>query len=164
MSDQVALFRPCLAEPSGSVGRVLYWGSEGCCLAGSSLIPGRVSVLCPWARHFISHLVLVQQRKTYSGKVSKGAKIRNPYNQVPHLTQDTNGKETKSHLDTTKESQEVSPFPAGDHKAHIKRRAQRHSKHTTEKKKIYKRSTILERSVKYFTGGLNTVSRCQPHP
>ena len=25
-------------------------------------------------------------------KVSKGAKIRNRYNQVPHLTQDTNGK------------------------------------------------------------------------
>ena len=27
------------------------------------------------------------------GKVSKGAKIRNRYNQVPHLTQDTNGKD-----------------------------------------------------------------------
>ena len=25
-------------------------------------------------------------------KVSKGANIRNRYNQVPHLTQDTNGK------------------------------------------------------------------------
>ena len=25
-------------------------------------------------------------------KISKGAKIRNRYNQVPHLTQDTNGK------------------------------------------------------------------------
>ena len=31
------------------------------------------------------------------GKVSKGAKIRNRYNQVPHLTQDTNGKVTNSH-------------------------------------------------------------------
>ena len=26
----------------------------------------------------------------------------------------------------------VSPFPAGDHKAHINRHAQRHSKHKTE--------------------------------
>ena len=52
-------------------------------------------------------------------KVRKGAKIRNRYNQVPHLTQDTNGKVTNSQLDTTNESQEVSPFPAGDHKAHI---------------------------------------------
>ena len=26
-------------------------------------------------------------------KVSKGAKIRNRYNQVPYLTQDTNGKD-----------------------------------------------------------------------
>ena len=66
-------------------------------------------------------------------KVSKGAKIRNRYNQVPHLTQDTNGKVTNSQLDTTNECQEVSPFPAGDHKAHINRRAQRHSKHKTEK-------------------------------
>ena len=58
-------------------------------------------------------------------KVSKGAKIRNRYNQVPHLTQDTNGKVTNSQLDTINESQEVSPFPAGDHKAHINRRARR---------------------------------------
>ena len=71
-------------------------------------------------------------------KVSKGAKIRNRYNQVPHLNQDTNGKVTNSQLDTTNESQEVSSFPAGDHKAHINRCAQRHSKHKTEK---YKRST-----------------------
>ena len=46
-------------------------------------------------------------------QVSKGTKIRNRYNQVPHLTQDTNGKVTNSQLDTTNESQEVSPFPAG---------------------------------------------------
>ena len=53
-------------------------------------------------------------------KVSKGAKIKNRYNQVPHLTQDTNGRVTNSQLDTKNESQEVSPFPAGVHKAHIK--------------------------------------------
>ena len=40
-------------------------------------------------------------------KVSKGAKIRNRYNQVSHLTQDTNGKVTNSQLDTTNESQEL---------------------------------------------------------
>ena len=51
--------------------------------------------------------------------VSKGSNMRNRYNQVPHLTQDTNGKVTNSQLDTTNESKEVSPFVAGDHKAHI---------------------------------------------
>ena len=61
-------------------------------------------------------------------KVSKGAKIRNRYNQVPHLTQDTNWKVTNSQLYTTNESQEISPFPAGDHKAQMNRRAQRHNK------------------------------------
>ena len=55
-------------------------------------------------------------------KVSKGAKIRNRYNQAPHLTQDTNGKVTNSQLNTTNKSQEVSHFPAGDHKAKINRR------------------------------------------
>ena len=75
-----------------------------------------------------------------SVKVRKGEKIRNRYNQVPHLTQDTNGKVTNSQLDTTNESQEVSPFPAGDHKAHINRRTQRHMcEHKTEQK--HKRST-----------------------
>ena len=36
--------------------------------------------------------------------VSKGATIRNRYNQVPHLTQDTNWKVTNSQLDTTNDS------------------------------------------------------------
>ena len=76
--------------------------------------------------------LLVEVTLQFPMKVSKGAKIRNRYNQVPHLTQDTNGKVTDSQLDATNESQEVSPFPAGDHKAHINRRAQRHSKHKTE--------------------------------
>ena len=71
-------------------------------------------------------------------KVSKGAKIRNRYNQVRHLTQDTNGKVTNSQPDTTNERQEDSPFPADEHKAHINRRKQRHSKQKTEK---HKRST-----------------------
>ena len=47
-----------------------------------------------------------------NSKVSKGAKIRNRYNQVQDLTQDTNGKMTNSQLDTTNENKEVSPFPA----------------------------------------------------
>ena len=64
---------------------------------------------------------LIQNRSIVTYKVSKGAKIRNRYNQVPHLTQDTNGKVTNSQLYTTNESQVVSPFPAGDHKAQINR-------------------------------------------
>ena len=42
--------------------------------------------------------------------VSKGAMIRNRYNQVPHLTNDTNGKVANSQIDTTNESQEASIF------------------------------------------------------
>ena len=106
-----------MGEPSGSVVECLTRDRGA---AGSSL----TGVTALW----------------YLSKVSKGAKIRSRYNQVPHPTQDTNGKVTNSQLDTTNESQEVSPFPAGDHKAQINRRAQRHSKHKTEQK--HKRSTM----------------------
>ena len=84
-------------------------------------------------KHIDSIIMSASKQVSYLRKVSKGAKIRNRYNQVPHLTQDTNGKVIKLTVDTTNESQEVSPFPAGDHKAHINRPAQRHNKHKTEK-------------------------------
>ena len=58
-----------------------------------------------------------------ANKVRKMSKIRNRYNQAQHLTQDTNGKVTTSQLDNINESQEVSTFPAGDHKAPTNRRA-----------------------------------------
>ena len=91
-------------------------------------------------------------KMTPLNKVSKGAKMQNRYNQVPHLSQDTNGKVTNSQLDTTNESQEVSPFPAGDHKAHINRRAQRHRKHKTEKKNIKDpQKTTLETEMDWYT-------------
>ena len=60
------------------------------------------------------------------------AKIRNRYNQAPHLTQDTNGKVTTSQLDITNESHEASPFPAADNKTSINRQAQKHNKNKTE--------------------------------
>ena len=47
-------------------------------------------------------------------------------------------KVTNSQLDATNESQEVSPFPTGDHKAHMHTRPQRHSIHKIYK---HKRST-----------------------
>ena len=72
-------------------------------------------------------------------KVSKGAKIRRRYNQVPHLTQDTNGEVTNSQLDTTNESQEVSPFPTDAHKdiANI-----RQNKNIKDPQKKYRLGTV----------------------
>ena len=53
-------------------------------------------------------------------KVSKEAEIRNQYNQVPHLTQDTTWESDKNdrkhHI---QERQEASSFPVGDHKAEM---------------------------------------------
>ena len=92
--------------------------------------------------------------------VSKGAKIRNRYYQVPHLTQDTNGKVTNSQLDITNKSEEVSSFPAGDHKAHMNRRAidienKRLNKNIKDPQKKYRLGTVS----KIFTGGLKPVER-----
>ena len=93
-------------------------------------------------------------------KVRKGANIRNRYNQVPHLTQNAKGKVTNSQQDTTNKSQDASPFPAGDHKAHINRRAQRHSKHKKKNiedpQKKYRLGTVR----KIFNGGLKPVLQC----
>ena len=99
-------------------------------------------------------------------KVRNRTKIRNRYN----LTQDTNGKVTNSQLDIINESQEVSPFPmgdhkvsinspfpTGDHKAPINRNARKHNKHKTEiRLVIHKRSTALENCfVSYITNNFN---------
>ena len=73
---------------------------------------------------------MLDKIREYESK--KTEKIRNRYNQVPHLTQNTTWKVTNSELDTIYESQEVSPFPAGDYKATINRRAQKQNKPTTE--------------------------------
>ena len=55
-------------------------------------------------------------------KVSNEAKIRNQYNQVPHLTQDTTQESDKNTIKHyTQESQLVTPFPEGDHKAAMNR-------------------------------------------
>ena len=56
-------------------------------------------------------------------KVRKKAKIRNRYNRETHLSKDTtweSDKNTRKHH--TQESQEVSTFPAGDHKAATNRK------------------------------------------
>ena len=54
----------------------------------------------------------------YLLNVRKKAKIKNQYNQVPHLTQDTTWeieKNTRKHH--LQVSQDVSPFPAGEYRA-----------------------------------------------
>ena len=57
-----------------------------------------------------------------SFKVNKETKIRNRYNQVPHLTKDITRESDKNTIKHhTQESKEVSPFPAGDHKAALNR-------------------------------------------
>ena len=64
---------------------------------------------------------------------------------------------TNSKLDTTNKSQEVNPFPAGDHKAHINRRVQRQSKHKTEQKHKRPTKEVPLWNDQYFTGGLKPV-------
>ena len=55
-------------------------------------------------------------------EVGMKAKIRNRYYQVPYLAQDTTWEKDKQHNGIhIQASKEVSPFPAGDHKAAMKR-------------------------------------------
>ena len=58
------------------------------------------------------------------GKVRKRAKIRNRYNQLPHLNQDAtweNDKHTIIYYKRELRGQPFPKFPAGDHKASINR-------------------------------------------
>ena len=50
------------------------------------------------------------------------ARIKNRYNQVPHLSQDTKWDSNKITINIKNKNQEVSPFPPGYHKAAINRR------------------------------------------
>ena len=54
-----------------------------------------------YSYHTVSSIINAFEKSVdFHFKVSKGAKIRNQHNQVPHLTQDTNGKVTNSQLYT----------------------------------------------------------------
>ena len=90
-------------------------------------------------------------------KVRKRTKIRNRYNQAPHLTQDTNGKVTTSQLDITNECHEVSPFPTGDHKASKTDVHERKTKQDRNNISVPQKKPHMERPVKIFTGGLKPV-------
>ena len=62
----------------------------------SNLYTGKILILQLFyvAEHARLNLTQSQSPEDWFScvEVSKGAKIRNQYNQVPHLTQDTNGK------------------------------------------------------------------------
>ena len=93
----------------------------------SKYLDGLLNINNPYFEHMVCQIypTELQLNKVNSliQKVRKRTKIRNRYNQAPHLTQDTNRKVTTSQLDITNESQEVSPFQAGDNKATINRSA-----------------------------------------
>ena len=61
-------------------------------------------------------------------KWRKTTRISNKYNQVPHLSQDTQWGSNKITIDLKNKSQEVSPFPSGDNKAAMNRRESMASK------------------------------------
>ena len=76
-------------------------------------------------------------------KEGQTAKIRKRYNQVPHLTQDTTRESNKKYNKHHK--QEVSPFPAGDHKAAMNRRERMRiaiHKNTNDPQKKYRLGTV----------------------
>ena len=96
--------------------------------------------------------------KLLPNKVIKTARIRNRYNQVPHLSQDCKWKSNKTTMNITNKSKEVSPFPSGDHKAAMNRRESM----TNTRLKLNKRSTKevppCNGQKKYFTVLLRPVS------
>ena len=85
-------------------------------------------------------------KNSFGLKINKKAKIRNQHHQIP--TPDSGhhmGKLQNTRKRHKQESQEVSPFPAGDHKVTRNRQDSMTDKHETQiTKRIHKRSTTLE--------------------
>ena len=66
----------------------------------------------------------------FLSKVRKMTKVMKRSNQAPHPTQDTTRESNKNTINITNKSQEVSPFPAGDHKAvNNRRESMRNTRH-----------------------------------
>ena len=75
-----------------------------------------------------------QKCKVATYKIKKDGKDLETLNQVLHLTQDTTWESNKDTINITNKSQEVSPFPAGDHKAAMNRReSMRNTRHEKRK-------------------------------
>ena len=105
---------------------------------------GRPSVL-PYAGQLYAQIGLWLARTIF--KVRKEAKIRKRYNQVPHSTQDTTWESNKNTINITNNSQEVSPFRAGDHKAAMNRRKSMRNtrrKNTNDPQKKYRLGTVCK--------------------
>ena len=97
-------------------------------------------------RHYEEKSQNIYSNKT-SVKVSKWCKYQESIQSSTTPDPGYQWESDKLTADTTNESQEGSPFPAGDHKAHINRRAQRHStkqkkKHTKYPLKKYRFGTV----------------------
>ena len=89
-------------------------------------------------------------------KVRQGTKIRNRYNQVPHLTQDTTWESDKSTKNITNVGEEDSPFPAGDHKAAIRDKQTRNIGNKDDPQKRHRLGTV---SKIFLLEGLNRFIR-----
>ena len=78
-------------------------------------------------------------------KARKMVKSRKRYNQVTHQAKGTEWESNKNTINITNKSQNVSPFPAGDHKAVMNRRkSMRNTRHNSKNDphKKYRLGTI----------------------
>ena len=97
-----------------------------------------------WTRTTDIYIVLSVQ---YEGK--KGGKIRNRYNQVPHLIQDTKWENNNRTIQQNKWEPRGQPFPSRWPQG-SKKQTEKHDKHNTEITQMFHRSNALEWSVKVF--------------
>ena len=116
-----------------------------CTLAGNSQNVKRMQDAHRQEMHIIYNLCKMHNRRKftkYKKKVSKAAKIRNRYNQVPHPTQDTNGKVTNTQQTPQTRAKRPAPPPRPS------RRPQSTHKQTHTKTQQTQDRTKTQRSTK----------------
>ena len=120
-----------------------------------------------WSRNNYFKLDIPRPQRCID-KVSKKAKIKNLYNQVPHPTQDTTwGKrqkrKKKKHSRKPRGQPATPPPPAGDHKAATNRQERMTTRNTNNKNDPQKKNA-LERPVNTSTWVLKPALWYQSHP
>ena len=97
-------------------------------------------------------------------KVRKTARIRNQYNQEPHLSQDTKSKSNKITINITNKSQEVSSLPSVKYKAAMNRRESMTNTNINNVNDQQKKHCLGTVSKNILLEGLTCFTAPKPHP
>ena len=151
----IRIYHECEDGIEKSVQKITHWHHEICLVMINGDREGRIFLSQSHTKRGLFFLLttwyLIWYLKNMK-KVRKETKIRY---QVSHLTQDTTQRSEKNTWKITQESQKVSPFLVGDHKATMNDRKAWRTRNTNNIKDPQKKHCLGTVSNKILLEGLN---------